>query len=170
MDDTNFEDIDSTTNVVEDTENQADDTSLEQETDTTDEEKAKLAELNKKLFERAKKAETELKALKAKGEPQKPINNSPVELAEELKLIAKGLSDEEIEQAKIIAKGTGTNLSEALKSSLFGAFQKELKETQRKEQAKLGATRGSGQTESKKDFRSGLTREEHMALWKETQA
>jgi len=169
MDDTNIEDFDSTTEVVDDTENQADDTFVEQETEKTDEEKAKLAELNKKLFERAKKAESELKALKARGDTQKTINNSPVELAEELKLIAKGLSDEEIEQAKIIAKGTGTTLNEALKTPLFTSFQNDLKEKQRKEKAKLGASRGSGQTETDKGFRSGMTREEHMALWKETQ-
>lgn len=169
MDENQIEEFDSTTELVDDTENQADDTFVEQETDT-DEEKAKLAELNKKLFERAKKAESELKALKAKGDTQKTINNSPVELAEELKLIAKGLSDEEIEQAKIIAKGTGTTLNEALKTPLFTSFQNDLKEKQRKEKAKLGASKGSGQTEADKGFRSGLTREEHMALWKETQA
>lgn len=169
MDENQIEEFDSTTELVDDTENQADDTFVEQETDT-DEEKAKLAESNKKLFERAKKAESELKALKAKGDTQKTINNSPVELAEELKLIAKGLSDEEIEQAKIIAKGTGTSLNEALKTPLFTSFQNDLKEKQRKEKAKLGASKGSGQTETDKGFRSGLTREEHMALWKETQA
>lgn len=166
MDENNFEDIDSTIDVVEDTENQADETEVEEA--QTDDEKAKLAELNKKLFERAKKAEEQLKALKAQSNTQ-IINNPPVD-AEELRLIARGLSDEEIEQAKVIAKGSDLSLSEALKTPLFTSFQKDLKESQRKEKAKLGASRGSGGSEPEKGFKNGLTREEHMALWKETQA
>jgi len=167
MDENNFEDIDSTIDVVEDTENQADETEVEET--QTDDEKAKLAELNKKLFERAKKAEEQLKALKAKGDTQ-TINNTPAVDAEELRLIARGLSDQEIDKAKVIAKGNGTSLSEALKDDMFIAYQTKLKEDERKEKAKLGASKGSGQTETNKGFRSGMTREEHEALWKETAA
>ena len=108
--------------------------------------------------------------IKPAQEAKPQIITPPADISEELRLIAKGLSDDEIEQAKVIAKGSGTNLSEALKTPLFVAFQKELKDAERKERAKLGASRGSSPTEPDKGFKSGLTREEHMALWKETQA
>lgn len=164
MDENQIEEFDSQTELVDDTENQP-----EESDEQSDEEAEKLREQNKRLFERAKKAEEQLKTLKVQAQPT-TINNQPADISEELRLIAKGLSDDEIEQAKVIAKGSGTNLSEALKSPLFVAFQKEIKDAERKERAKLGASRGSGQSEPEKGFQNGLTREQHMALWKETQA
>lgn len=98
------------------------------------------------------------------------INNTPVDISEELRLIAKGLSDEEITKLKVIAKGNDSTLSEALKDDMFIAFQSNIKEQERKEKAKLGASKGSGGGETKNGFRPGLTREEHMALWEKGQA
>jgi hypothetical protein len=116
------------------------------------------------ILARAKKAEEELKALKAN--PQVKQNNDP-QLAEELKLIARGLSDEEIEQAKIVAKGTGQSLQEAIKNPLFTIFQKDLKEKQKREDVKLGASKGSGESEEIiKGTESGSSREEHMEAFK----
>ncbi len=119
----------------------------------------KLKESNKRLFERTKKAEAELKELKKKPIPQ--TNTSPTD-ADELRLIAKGLSDEEIEQAKVISKGNEVSLIEAIKNPLFVAFQKDLKEQQRKEKAKLSASRGSSEQTQKS--LSELSRDEHQKL------
>jgi hypothetical protein len=123
--------------------------------------KANLANALKaksELTARAKKAEEELKALKAK--PQLEPNDP--QLSDELKLIARGLSDEEIEQAKVVAKGKGINLTEAIKDPLFTIFQADLKEKERKEKAKLGASKGSGETQEEiTGLESGSTKEAH---------
>jgi hypothetical protein len=129
--------------------------------------KAKLADAlqaKAELTARAKKAEEELKTLKAQPQPKQ--TNDP-QLTDELKLIARGLSDEAIEQAKVIAKGKGISLTEAVKDPTFLIIQKDLDERERKEKAKLGASKGSGESETEvKGFQSGSTREEHMEAWK----
>ena len=115
------------------------------------------------LTVRAKKAEEKLKILKAK--PQEETNDP--QLSDELKLIARGLSDEAIEQAKVIAKGKDISLQEAIKDPLFIVFDKDLKEKQKKEEAKLGASKGSGQTQERlAGTKSGSTRDEHEEAFK----
>jgi multidrug efflux pump subunit AcrA (membrane-fusion protein) len=125
--------------------------------------KANLADALKakaELTARAKRAEEELKTLKANSQKSKP--NDP-QLTEELKLIARGLSDEAIEQAKVIARGKGISLTEAIKDPLFSIYQKDTEEREKKEKAKLGASRGSAETQEEvKGFQSGATREEHI--------
>ncbi len=113
------------------------------------------------VFSRAKKAEEELKALKANP----PIKNDP-QLSDELKLIARGLSDEEIEQAKVVAKGKGIALTEAIKDPLFQSYQATLKEKERKEKAKLGASKGSGESADKTLIKPGMSDEEHREAFK----
>lgn len=134
-----------------------------------------VKEANKKLFERAKAAEEKLKALKkerydaqvnAQG-TEKKLETKPDVSVEELKLIARGLSDELIDEAKAIAKGKGIALSEALKTKTFLALEKEIKEEEKREQARLGASKGSSQSQ-KQTFRPGMTQEEHKKLWRET--
>lgn len=94
--------------------------------------------------------------------PESNINNDP-QLSDELKLIARGLSDEEIEQAKVIAKGTGKTLQEAIKEPLFLIYQGDLKEKERRGKAKLGASKGSGESiEEVTGLQSGATKEEHQ--------
>lgn len=117
------------------------------------------------LTARTKKAEEELKALKSR--PQENSNNNNPQLSDELKLIARGLSDEAIEQAKVIAKGKGIALTEAIKDPLFEIYQKDEVEKKKKEKAKLGASRGSGETEQEvTGLQSGSTREEHEKAFK----
>lgn len=134
-----------------------------------------LQEQNAKLFERAKKAEGFVKdedgnwvkkpepVVQPKPEP-KPQSTPPTVSPEELRLIAHGMSDEEIEQVKVIAKGKGVTLPEALKDPLFVAFQKDFQEQKKKEEAKLGASKGSDEA-TKDEVKSGLTREEHEKLF-----
>lgn len=115
------------------------------------------------IIERHKRKQSEAKEVKPQSVPQ-TINN---QFPEELKLIAKGLSDEDIEQAKVIAKGKGISLQDAIKDPLFEAHQKVEREKARREEARLGASKGSGQSE-KETFRPGMTDEEHKELWKKT--
>lgn len=125
------------------------------------EELEKQRKANAQINARAKKAEAELKALKANP----PLKQDP-QLSEELKLIARGLSDEEIEQAKVIAKGKGIVLTEAIKDPLFLVYQGDLKEKKRKEDAKLGASKGSGESQDETLIKPEMTREEHQEAFK----
>lgn len=122
----------------------------------------KDAELANNYKVRAEKAEAE--AQKAKSEPRNTINDP--QLSEELKLIAHGLSDEEIEQAKVIAKGKEIPLIEAIKDTLFTVFQADFKEKEKREKAKLGAAKGSGESQEEILVKSGMTREEHEEAFK----
>ena len=134
----------------------------EQEDTVVLQEKLDQAERAKsQLTARAKKAEEELKALKANP----PVTNDP-QLSDELKLIARGLSDEEIDKAKVIAKGAGIALQEAIKDPLFLSYQATLKEQARKEKAKLGASKGSGESQDDTLIRAEMTREEHERAFK----
>lgn len=142
-------DVEETTNSNEDSEQE--DTAVEEKGDVVPKKQYN------QVFSRAKKAEEELKALKA----NLPVNNDP-QLSDELKLIARGLSDEEINKAKVIAKGNGTTLQEALKDDMFIAYQTKLKEDKRKADAKLGASKGSGESQDETLIKPEMTREEHI--------
>lgn len=131
-----------------------------EDTTAKDEEIEKLRKANNQILARAKRAEDELK--KSKSQPH--ITNNP--LSDELKLIARGLSDEEIEKAKVIAKGNGTTLQDALKDDMFIAYQNKLKEDKRREDAKLGASKGSGESPDSTIIKEGMTREEHEQAFK----
>lgn len=133
-------------------------------------------EFEKKQYDRAKKATAELKEAKKKiAELEKapkptevnnltPALNSEL-IAKEVRLLA-ALTDEEIAEAKVISKGRDISLEEALKTKIFKAFQKELKDEERKEKAKLGASKGSGQEEETAEFHPGMSEKEHKEAWK----
>ncbi|HDO20098.1 MAG TPA: hypothetical protein ENG81_01045 [Candidatus Bathyarchaeota archaeon] len=117
------------------------------------------------LTARAKRAEEENKALKATQEDNKP--NDPMD-SDELRLIARGLSDEAIDKAKIIAKGNDISLQEALKDDMFISYQAKVAEDVKKEKAKLGASKGSGETvEAVKGTESGSSRDDHQKAFNE---
>lgn len=161
--DENPEDVAVDTNTdVEETTNSNE--NVEVENVDNSEEVERLQKANAQILARAKRAEEENKRLKSTP-TQQPINNNP-QLSEELKLIARGLSDEEIDQAKVIAKGKGVPLTEAIKDPLFVIYQGDLKEKQRKEEAKLGASKGSGEAKESELIKSDMTREEHQAVFK----
>lgn len=84
-------------------------------------------------------------------------------------LIAKGMDEENLSQLKAIAKGKNISLLEAEKDPLFVTYFEKVQKEKKSEQAKLGVSKGSTYKESKPEFKSGMTREEHYALWKETQ-
>jgi len=140
--------------------------------DASEEAKPEYSDAEKKAYARAKDAETKLKEAKTKLKEleAKQTLTAPSINPDELKLIARGLSDEEIDQAKAIAKGKDIPLNEALKDPMFIAYQKDQKEAERKEKAKLGASKGSGQDEDSSGFRPGMTEAEHKAEWEKTRA
>lgn len=132
---------------------------------------ARVAESEKARIarEEAEQAKKDLETERAKNvrpPEEKPV--PPSSDPDELKLIARGLSDEEIDQAKIIAKGNGVSLLEAIKNPLFVLFQSNLKEEQKREKAKLGASSGSGQGQDDTGItvKPGTTVDEHKDIWK----
>lgn len=109
------------------------------------------------------------KQVAVKPEPKQTTLETNYLTREEGILIAKGMDDEALNQLKVIAKGKGVSLLEAEKDPLFTTYFEKVQKEKRAEQAKLGASKGSAYKETKAEFKPGLTREEHMALWKEQQ-
>jgi hypothetical protein len=127
---------------------------------------AKLQETNKKLFERAKKAEADLKALKA-NKPAKTVETSvsPQLNVEEAVLQANGMSDELLTELKAVAKVRGLSLIKAQNDPIFVAVKEKFEQDKKQKDASLPASRGSGSAKPKKDLTTpGLSREEHRKL------
>ena len=124
----------------------------------------KLEEANKKLFARAKAAEEKAKAKVETPQLQTKQTNDSL-TREEAILIAQGTDPKSLELLSKISKIEGVSLLEAKNSEIYLAYlaknEQELKSTK----SKLGASKGSGRIETQKT--SGLTREEHMAMFKE---
>lgn len=162
--------MDNEQEIVAPTNDTVDSEQSEATVEVTEAEQQQFSDAEKKAYARAKVAESKLREAKAKIkelETKSVQTNSPATVPEELKLIARGLSDEEIDQAKVISKGKGVSLTEALKDPLFVAFQEKRTEERKKEDAKLGASRGSTASSTSVDT-SKMTREEHMKHWKES--
>ena len=159
--DENPEDVATDENVdVEEATNSNEDGEQEETVDLS-EELEKQRQANLQISLRARKAEAELKKLKTE-QARPPITNQDPQLPDELKLMARGLSDEEIDKAKVIARGLGIALPEAIKDPLFLVYQSDLKEKARKEKAKLGASKGSGESQDSTLIKEQMTRDEHQ--------
>jgi len=127
---------------------------------------AKEQEARRQLTARALRAEKELKKLRD-IEANPPLKNNPEFSQSDLIVISREqLSDEEIEKATIIAKGSNLTFKEAIKDPLFLSYQATLKEEKRKEKAKLGASKGSGESQDDTLIKSDMTREEHEQAFK----
>lgn len=162
--------VDTNTEVEEATNSNENEGVTSDNQEATQEELAKIKLANLQILARAKRAESELKTLKAQNSIK--INNNPPEssLSDELKLIARGLSDEEIDQAKIIARGKEVSLIEAIKDPLFIVYQDDLIKKQKRERAKLGASSGSEESRDTSLIKKGMTREEHQEVFKKIMA
>lgn len=124
---------------------------------------ARVAESEKARLskERADKLEADQEAAKK----AKELETQKPDISEELKLMARGLSDEELDKAKKVAKGEDIPLAEALKSEMFLAWQKEHKAKLAAEAAKLGPTGGSDQGLPVEGIKPGMTKDDHKAIW-----
>lgn len=152
-----------------------------------------LKENNRKLFARAKKAEgwtqdkdgnwvkTEKKADPKPKSEEKPAGDDnnrdqsdPSVTSFVSRLAAKDVPDDEIEdrleQARKIARVEGIPLKDAFKDPLFIAYSKERDEQLKKDAAKLGGSKGSGQEKKARTFDTGLGaegRDKHKDAWKD---
>ena len=154
-------DVEETTNSNEDS-GQEDTVDLAEELEN--ERKAKS-----QILARAKKAEDELKKLK-ESKTETPINNNDPYFADELRLLAKGVDGQAILKAKIIAKGSGVSLLDAMKDEAVVAYIKDIKEQERREKAKLGASKGSGESQDAPLVTDNMSREEHQKVFDKVMA
>lgn len=84
-------------------------------------------------------------------------------------VIAKGYSEEELEQAKKVAALEGCKVTEALDKDLFKDWKKRRDDAAKQQQAQLPALRGSKVTQKKSFSTPGLSDEDHKALFNERQ-
>lgn len=153
---------------VEQDENQ-NDTTVE---DTTEEEVETTPEASNEVDWKAEAlkwqaiAKRKAKQVAPQTEQKQNLTNQYLTREEGI-LIAKGIDEESLNQLKSIAKGKEISLLEAEKDPLFLTYFDKVQKDKRAEQAKLGTSKGSAFKETKETFKPGLTREEHMALWKE---
>lgn len=117
----------------------------------------KLAEANKKLFARAKKAETELKAIKTapkevvaevKTAPKiddvlKLIDEKVQERLDEVKLESIDISDDVKKQIKNYAKANGLKIGQVLKSDYFEFLKQKEQSANKVDQASIGGKRNA---------------------------
>lgn len=132
----------------------------ETETETRDE--TPEAKLSKAEAEAAKYRRLfEKEQAKPKGTPQASPN------VEETVLLANGMPDELMVELKAVAAVRKLSLIKAQNDPIFVAVKEKFEKDQKREDASLPASRGSGAMKVKKDFTTpGLTREEHMAMVK----
>lgn len=105
----------------------------------------------------------------SKKAPQRETITNNTLSREEAILIAKGRNEDELDLLHTIAKGKGVSLLDAEKNPLFLAYEEKQAEEKKKEQARLGASKGSNSAKSSVGFSTpGLSAEDHKKLWKET--
>lgn len=144
----------------------------EETTEETEDEGEKDAEYwqtqARRAVARAKKAEAKAKELETatKPKPKLKTNQEPVFTREEAILVAKGLDESDLDQLHFIAKGKDISLKDAQEDELFVAYQEKKQAEQKRAQAQLGASNGSGRTQQQ-GVKANMTAEEHKKLWRE---
>ena len=139
------------------------------------EEAEKAKQFARQALARAKKAEAELKELKKNEKPAEApqtTNSNPLtpDEIDARVLRLQGMDTDVLEALKKVAKINGTSLIEAQTDSVFVAMKSKIEAEKVSEQAKLGASKGSGTQRKQKTFNTqGLTDAEHKELWKQAQ-
>jgi len=166
MDNENDVNLDTLNETVEETVENPDTPILEETLETPEIDVEQLQATNKKLYERAKKAEAELKTVKGNSPVRKEAEASPDSFSvEETVLLANGMNEQLLEKLKKVAKLEGLSLIKTQANPIFVAVKERFELEQKQKKASLGASRGSGNVEVKKDFRTpNLTREEHKKM------
>lgn len=162
-----IEDIDLEENDEIETEAEAPEADAEVETyddseeDTTDwkAEALKQKAINARMQKKASKPQ-----IAPKEQPQS--TNTDNLSREEAVLIAQGLSLEDIDKLKVIAKAEDTTLFKAKDSDLFLGYIDRKASIEKKEKAKLGSSKGSQVSQEKK--MSELSPDEHKEVFKDT--
>ena len=144
--------------------------STEDTSDSTVESKSVPYERFKEVNEELKRLKQErLDAVSKDKQTETPKPESKQGYTEEDLFVIKTLdSVDELERVKKIAQLDGTTLKEAMQSDEFKFWKQARTEEQKREAASMEASKGSGNRGKKKTLQSsGLTAEEHKALWRE---
>jgi len=87
---------------------------------------------------------------------------------EETVLKAQGTPADELDYLRKVAKVENISLVDAKTNPLFVAWKEQKDARVKAEEARLGASKGSGRATAKKDFSTpNLSEEDHKALWKQ---
>lgn len=140
-----------------DTQNQegVEETSTENEEQGTSEENPE--ELKKKIKElegTKNYYQSQYKKLKDK-KPEQEDKSGDVPTREEVFLVSKGYSEEDLNQMNVIAKGKGISLKETEEDPLFKAYKSNVEQEDKSQKAQVGASTGS------KMENTGNTKEDH---------
>lgn len=138
---------------------------VQEDVDALKERLKKTEEANKRLYARLKEKKPQAEV---KKETKQDTTNEYLTKDEAI-LIAKGMDLEDIEYAKLIQKGAGSTLKEALENPLFQAYTKQKEAEEMRKKAQLGASGGSAGKFDEGFNKPGLTEAEHRALWEKTQ-
>ena len=175
MEDENIVELDTSNESEEETVEETLETPVEETEEESPEETPEvdidaLQATNKKLFERAKKAEAKLKELQPKAVEPKVQSQPASTNVEETVLLAQGMSEELLGELKAVAAVRKTSLIKAQADPIFVAVKEKLEKEQKSSAAGLGASRGSGNIKARKTANTpGISREEHMAMVKNSQ-
>lgn len=141
-----------------------------QEEISVEDKRDEVAKLNAIIERKTKKvkelnSESETKTQKESNLQDKPTS---VSMEDVFVVSSNQLSSEEYNYAQKVAELNETTLQEAVKDDLFKSWREKQKEETKKQQAEMGASKGSKGMKEKKSFDSkGLSQEEHKALFKE---
>lgn len=151
---------------------------VEQEENTTTEEVSEESNddtvtLSKSEYSKLKRQAIAYKANKSEKvevkEEKTTTNNFSEEVIEVKILKSKGVSDDDINELKALAKVRGKSLLEVETSDPIWLSIKETRESEAKaKQARLGASRSSGTAKQEKTTNTpNISSEDHKNLWKE---
>ena len=135
-----------------------------------EEDNSEAEELRVKVEQLEKENKT-LKIQKAKNKQKKAEPKAKSEKTESLTrdeaiLFARGLSEEEVEKAKSIAKIEEQSVIEAVDSDFFTIWKDKNDKAKETQETQLGASKGSARALRRKTFSdSDLTAEEHKELF-----
>lgn len=151
------------------TENTSEDTSTENSGDETAEE----TKSEQTQTENAKDWESEAKKWKAIAEREKrkatktPADQNLDTLVEEKVLKNMGMDDESLAYLKKVAALNGQSLGEAQKDNVYLNWKAVREQSQKVENAQVGASKGSGSRSQQPTFTTqGLSQDQHKEMWK----
>lgn len=134
----------------------------EQETESTQDD---TVTLSKSEYTKLKRQAIAYKSQKENQPAPKEKTGGPDINRDELYLVAKGYDDDALEQLRIIARGSGTTMKDALNNPLFKTYETNQKNEERKSKAKLGASNGSGFQQGGPAIKPHMTEADHKAVW-----
>lgn len=122
--------------------------------------------LTKSEYTKLKRREMAYKSLKEnQPAPLKEKTGSSDINKDELYLVAKGYDDEALNKLKVIARGEGISMREAVSHDLFKVYEEKQQAEARKAKANLRASNGSGYNSPEPIVKPDMSADQHKAAW-----